>query len=196
MRRLSSLLTFCCIAMVADIALADPIFTWRDAKGGVHYSNRHEVIPSEASEVELPPLPVHILSRKTGLPSDVARAVSMAPPGTRHPRSIATCDAPDPSGVAAAVAERLGQRQLDGLTVIVAGVPIAYSDSANIQVKGPDAESGTASPAAQAALAYPRARAARADVRRWSAIQWRRRRVARVASVRTIVVPSPRLVSR
>jgi len=155
MRRLSSLLTFCCIAMVADVGLADPIFTWRDAKGGVHYSNRHEVIPSGASEVELPPLPVHILSRKTGLPSDVARAVSMAPPGTRHPRSLATCDAPDPSGVAAAVAERLGQRQLDGLTVIVAGVPIAYSDSANIQVKGPDAESSAASPAAQAALAYP-----------------------------------------
>ncbi len=155
MRHLSSLLTFCCIAMVAGPAAADPIFTWRDARGGVHFSNRVEAIAPGASEVTLPPLPVGTAARATGSPAAVIRAVSPSPGPRPRQRAVARCEAPDPRGVADAVAARLGQRQLDGLTVIVAGVPIAYSDSANVIVKGPDAQTSAATPAEQAALAYP-----------------------------------------
>ena len=155
MRRLSSLVTFCCIAMVTDIAVASPIFSWHDADGGMHFSNRVGTIPAGASEVTLPPLPVRVVSRSVSLPAAVARAAAIAPTAARRARSTEACETPDPRGVAEAVASRLGRRQLDGLTVIVGGVPIAYADSARVEVKGPDVGTSTATPAEQAALAYP-----------------------------------------
>jgi hypothetical protein len=155
MRHLSSLLTFCCIAMATDIAVASPIFSWRGADGSMHFSNREEAIPAGASEVTLPPIPVRAVSRPVRLPAAVVRAATLVPSVPRPARRAAECAVPDATGVAEAVAARLGRRQLDGLTVIVAGVPIAYSDSARIDVKGPDVDSGAGAPAEQAALAYP-----------------------------------------
>ena len=90
MRRLTSLLIFSCIVgsivALTGAALADPIFTWRDAAGGVHFSNRVGAVPHGASEVTLPPLPVRVLARQSTLPAGVARAASRTPITARRAR--------------------------------------------------------------------------------------------------------------
>ncbi len=153
MRSLTSLLTLCSLAMITTVASADPIFTWRDHGGGLHFSNRSEVIPAGASAVDLPPLPPRVTTRSRAASVAVARVATVASRGVA--RRDPVCGTPDPSGVVEAVAARLGRRQLDGLTVIVAGVPLSASESARVETKGPDTDAGAATPAEQAALAYP-----------------------------------------
>lgn len=163
MRRLTSLIIFCCIVTSADVAGAAAIYRWRDVKGGLHFSNRVEATPAQATEVTLPPLrayvPTDVEGFVTGLPVVTPGPRVASPPvaerrPSRSARAQVPCGVPDAGGVAAAVANRLGARQLDGLTLIVGGLPVAYSADSRIDVKGPDADD-PAGAAEQAAIAYP-----------------------------------------
>jgi hypothetical protein len=159
MRHLTSLIIFCCIVTSTDIAGAAAVYRWRDTSGGLHFSNRVEATPEEATEVTLPPLPTRAPSALAMPPAVVAarpagvRASEARP--SRPTRVTEACGAPDPRGVTEAVAARLGARQLDGLTLIVGGTPVAYGSDTRIDVKGPDVDVRTAAPAEQAAMAYP-----------------------------------------
>ena len=121
MCRLSSLIIFSCVVAFADVASAAPIFRWRDSSGGLHFSNRVAAVPGGATEVALPPIvEARPLPRTVRTPALIPIARVLAP-------ARAECLPPDASGVAAAVATRLAAtRHLDGLTLIVGGIPVAY----------------------------------------------------------------------
>ncbi len=160
MRRLISLVILCCIMIVPHVAGAAAVYRWRDAAGTLHFSNREEVIPRDASEVALPPLrerATTVAGTPTTLPPRLRAAATIeAPTRPQAFRRIAACRDADADGVVDAVTTRLGRRALDGLTLLVGGVPVAYNADAQIVVKGPDvggqALRGTTE---QAAIAYP-----------------------------------------
>ena len=161
MRRLISLVIFCCIVIAPRAGGAAGIYRWRDATGTLHFSNREEVIPSSAAEVTLPPLlePAAIApARGTVVPPSrrATRVETPAPPRPPASRRIAECGEADAGAVADAVATQLGRRELDGLTLFVGGVPIAHGDDTEIVLKGPDV-GGQAlrGPVEQAAIAFP-----------------------------------------
>jgi hypothetical protein len=156
MCRLISLIIFCCIVTLADVAGASAIYRWRDPAGQLHFSNRAEITPDGATEVVLPPLPARAPSAgAAAVPVAVRSAVAPRTPALRPSASVA-CGVADGRGVADAIASRLGGRQLDGLTLIVGGIPVAYDSSdTRITVKGPDADARETAPTAQAAIAYP-----------------------------------------
>ncbi|MBI3768075.1 MAG: DUF4124 domain-containing protein [Deltaproteobacteria bacterium] len=160
MCRLTSLIIFCCIVALADVAGASAIYRWRDAAGELHFANRAEVIPDGAMEVVQPLLPARA-------PRTLAvAAVPVAGRSAIAPRTLdarlagasagVTCGVPDGRGVADAVASRLGVRQLDGLTLIVGGIPVAYNSSVmRFTVKDPDADAPGTAAITEAAIAYP-----------------------------------------
>jgi len=160
MRRLMSLVIFCCIVIVPRASSAAGIYQWRDATGTVHFSNREEIIPSGATEVTLPPVREPAATPPAGGVTLVAprRAPQLEAPTLRpRPSSrVAQCGEADAGAVADAVATRLGRRTLDGLTLIVGGVPVSHSDDAEVVVKGPDIGGhALRGPMEQAAIAYP-----------------------------------------
>ena len=150
MCRLSSLIIFSCVIAFADGASAASIFRWRDASGDLHFSNRVAAIPEGATEVTLPPIVrAGPLMRAVPAPASVPIARMPAP-------ARADCPPPDASGVVAAVATRLaGTRHLDGLTLIVGGIPVAYDSDTQITLKGADPNGRATAPVEQAAVAYP-----------------------------------------
>lgn len=153
MLRLTSLVSFCCILTLADTVAAAPMYQWRDAQGGLHYSNRTAAIPEGATELTLPPIvsaPPAVVARRNAVATPVITSAARRARAERD-----ACPAPDAHGLAAAVAARLGARELDGLTLIVGGIPIAYDSDTLVQVKGPDPDAPTTAPAEQAAIAYP-----------------------------------------
>jgi hypothetical protein len=165
MRPLISLVIFCCIAIIPRVSGAAAIYRWRDAAGTLHFSNREEVVPGGASEVTLPPLRERATATLAGgaatsfgVPRLRAATTVEAPaPARPQPfRRVAGCREADADGVANAVATRLGRRALDGLTLLVGGIPVAYNGDAQIVVKGPDlGAQATRGITEQAAIAYP-----------------------------------------
>lgn len=150
MCRVSSLIIFSCVVAFTDVATAAPIFRWRDTSGGLHFSNRVAAIPEGATEVVLPP----IVEARAVMRSMPAPAFIPVPRVSGPAR--AECPPADASGVAAAVATRLAAgRYLDGLTVFVGGIPVAYDADAQITLKGADANDRATAPVEQAAIAYP-----------------------------------------
>src|SRR5690242_7848422 len=112
MRRLISLVIFCCIATASTAHAGDTIYRWRDATGGVHFSNRDEVVPSGATEVTLPPIVVRTSTMAvtaTSAPRLRPATGIEAPPPTRSRvlRRTSGCADADATGIADAVATRL-----------------------------------------------------------------------------------------
>jgi hypothetical protein len=159
MRHLTSLIIFCCPVIFADVAAASAIYRWHDSSGTLHFSNRAAATPDGATEVVLPPLPTLIASAGAATAAPVGGRSTIAPraPETRSMRASAGvgCAAPDASGIADAVATRLGARQLQGLTLIVGGIPVAYNSDTRLVMKGPDTDVRATAPTEQAAIAYP-----------------------------------------
>jgi hypothetical protein len=149
MCRVISLIIFSCVLTSASITSAAPIFRWRDASGGVHFSNRPAAIPEGATEVVLPP--IIVAPAPTGVVSPVAPVAARVPTSTR-----AECPPADASGVVDAVATRLaGTRHLDELTLFVGGIPVASDPDSRITVKGADPNGRATASVEQAAIAYP-----------------------------------------
>lgn len=124
-----------------------PIFRWTDAVGGIHFSNRSEAVPASATEVELPPIVASAASPRAG--------TSLA---ERAPEPVAplrgACISPDATGLADAVAENLDAR-LEGLTLIVGGLPVATPRDGITTVYLGNGGNGVSAPLEQAAIAYP-----------------------------------------
>jgi hypothetical protein len=154
MCRLASLLSLAIAAALVLVTLADAagaasIYSWRDSAGEVHYSNRPEVVPTFAREVELPTLPASV---------PVARAAFTA----ERPQSRARlfpageCGPSDPTGVGEAIVSRLARTRLTSdLTVFVAGVPVMYRPGTVATVQAKDVSYERSAPVEQASLAYP-----------------------------------------
>jgi hypothetical protein len=151
MRHFASLLFgILIVALGADVVTAASVYRWRDASGGLHFSNRSDAVPQSAATIELAPLSV--------LPVPVrARAGMITPvmaPGA--PIRLATpCDVGDPEPLASVVGAHLDAKQHEDLTVVVAGMPIAHGRDAVVTLKGPDPIADPAAPVDQGAIAYP-----------------------------------------
>lgn len=131
----------------------ETIYRWRDADGGLHFSNQSTRVPSDATAVELPPL------GSVEIPVPAKRATRRGP--MRRPADVppaSPCGPADPSGLAAAVASGVANeaRYEEGLTLIVGGLPVAASPDATVQTLitpwDPDAPQAHLS---QSAVAYP-----------------------------------------
>lgn len=135
----------------AHTASAQTIYRWRDAHGGLHFSNQVARTPSHAAPAELAPL--GSISGPTGHRRPIARAAGRR--GAAAPAS--PCGPADPTGLAKAIAYGVESAARDeGLTLVVGGVPIAASDDATVQTLvtpwDPDAPHA---PLSQSAIAYP-----------------------------------------
>lgn len=134
------------------LASDDALYRWRDVNGGLHFSNQSTRAPSDATAVELPALgSIKIPVRTKPAPRQgvVRRNVKASP--------AFPCGPADPSRLAEAIDYGLANQQRDeGLTLIVAGLPIAASRDAVIQTLitswDPDAPQAHLS---QSAIAYP-----------------------------------------
>ena len=121
MIRLSCLLTAALgLLLVVAPASADTVYSWKDADGQLHFSNRVERVPPGAKVASPPPLGRLGIRRLRPLPP---------PPAARRRRSPepAACGPGDATGVAAAIAERLDRR--DDLVVLVGGVPVPVRET-------------------------------------------------------------------
>lgn len=149
MRLAATLLITAALAAAAPGADAAPIFRWTDARGVVHFSNRPETVPAFATEVELPPVAAPVT------PPRGAESLTPSAPAPAVPHRD-ECGAPDVRGLADAVASRLGASgHLDGLTLLVGGVPVAYAPATVTTFRFTDQANGLAASLEQAAIAYP-----------------------------------------
>lgn len=129
---------------------AQSIYRWRDAKGGLHFSNEPTRTPESAAAVELPPL------GSIQIPP-VKRTKAARKAHGHEPPSAAPCGPADPSGLMSAVGAGLrAERPHENLTLLVAGLPLSADPDATVQTLvtpwDPDAPQGHLS---QAAIAYP-----------------------------------------
>jgi hypothetical protein len=148
MYRVISLIIFSCIVTSVSVASAAPIFQWRDASGGLHFSNRPAVIPDGATEVTLPPI--------VATPPDRTMSHSIVVPARVRASARAECPPADASGVVDAVATRLaGTGHVNDLTLFVGGIPVAFDPDSVITVKGVDPNGRATASVEQAAIAYP-----------------------------------------
>jgi len=134
-----------------DAAHSQAIYRWRDAKGGLHFSNQSTRTPTEATAVELPPL------GSIQIPAATKRARQRA----RSPREgappAAPCGPADPLGLIDAVGFGAERRATDAeLTLLVSGIPVTTSPDAAVDTLvtawDPDAPQAHLS---QSAIAYP-----------------------------------------
>lgn len=145
---LTSSLLLSSTALAAD----QTIYRWRDASGGLHYSNQSRGTPTEATAVELPPLgSIHV--------PPALEATGPRRPSRRHGgRAPASpCGPADPSNLAEAIQLGVDQIERDAdLTLLVGGLPVSVSRDANVQTLvtpwDPDAPQAHLS---QSAVAYP-----------------------------------------
>ncbi len=144
----SLLLSIVIVTLGSDLATAASFYRWRDAAGGLHFSNRSDAVPKVAAAIEIAPLPV------LTVPPAHARAVATAP--VVAPAQLVTaCDVGDPDALASAVGTHLDANRHGDLTLLVGGMPIAHSRDAVVTLKGPDAVEDPTAPVEQGAIAYP-----------------------------------------
>jgi hypothetical protein len=155
-----SLLTVSLVVLLAQPAFADgaSVYRWRDATGGLHFSNRADIAPESATPVDLPALSI---SRR-GHPYEAAATAS--PPRRRATRSAAaraSCagDGRAPylaRAVVRGAAPRIARAgQEDSFTLLVDGEPVLYGRDTLMQhVAGVDHDDRRAV-LGMAALAYP-----------------------------------------
>lgn len=146
-------------AVLADAAGAASIYRWHDVAGGLHFSNRPEVVPGYAREVELPPIPtasVPVAGRSATAARLGAGTVSRPVPALSVGRGPSWCGTPDPTGLIDAVTTRLARdRQLGSLTLLVAGVPVVYRSGTITTMTSTDLSGDLLTPVEQAAIVYP-----------------------------------------
>lgn len=133
-------------------AVDQPIYRWRDAEGGLHFSNQSTRTPDDATAVKLLPLgSIRIPARaKRVLRRDTPRRSGDGMPAF-------PCGPADPSRLAEAIDYGIAdERGREGLTLIVSGLPIAASPDAAVRTLitswDPDAPQAHLS---QSAIAYP-----------------------------------------
>ncbi len=153
MTRLLTMLFVTTLILPAHEAAAQSVYRWRDADGGLHFSNQSERAPANAATVELPPL------GSVSGPKMSKRAVARRGAGaSRGSTSRALpCGPADPTGlIDAIVFGTRAARRDEGLTLITAGVPTSTSPDADVQMLvtawDPDAPQAHLS---QSAVAYP-----------------------------------------
>jgi hypothetical protein len=152
MTRLAALafLTVVFVAAATDHASAQTIYRWRDARGGLHFSNQVARTPSHAATAELAPL------GSISGPAQPRRAPRAT--GRRGaPAPITPCGPADPTGLAHAIALGVEPAARDeGLTLIVGGFPIAASRDATLRtLLTPWDPDSPHAPLSQSAIAYP-----------------------------------------
>jgi len=139
--------------LVSDaVASGETIYRWRDVDGGLHFSNQSTRTPSDATAVELPALgSIQVPMRAKRAARREIRGRNMgAPPAS-------PCGPADPSNLAEAIDYGVASQQRDeGLTLIVAGLPVSASRDAGVHTLitpwDPDAPQAHLS---QSAIAYP-----------------------------------------
>jgi hypothetical protein len=153
MIRPAALLLAASFLLVSEAFASDEaIYRWRDVNGGLHFSNQSTRTPNDATAVELPPLgsiQIPVRAKRATQRATVRRHVE-APPAS-------PCGPADPSNLAEAIDYGVANEQRDeGLTLIVAGLPVAASRDAAVQTLitpwDPDAPQAHLS---QSAIAYP-----------------------------------------
>jgi len=132
-------------------APAQTIYQWRDAKGGLHYSNESSRTPADASAVELPPLGTIQVPRAPKRARTRVKARHEAAPAP------APCGPANPLGLAEDVTLGLAEQTPEAdLTLLVGGVPVATDPDASVETLvtpwDPDAPQAHLS---QSAIAYP-----------------------------------------
>lgn len=132
-------------------APAQTVYRWRDAKGGLHFSNQSERTPNEATAVELPPL------GSIQIPAPTKRARQRARAHREGAPPAAPCGPADPLGLIDAVSFGVAGRTPDAdLTLLVSGIPVTTSPDATVDTLvtpwDPDAPQAHLS---QSAIAYP-----------------------------------------
>lgn len=144
-------------SLLLGSALAAPaqtIYRWQDARGGRHFSNQPARTPAEAAAVELAPLgSITVPARSRHAPQrhgSIGARRSSVPPAS-------PCGPADPTELAAAIVAGLDtQTPVETLTLLVGGLPIAASRSADVHRLltpwDPDAPQAHLS---QSAIAYP-----------------------------------------
>jgi hypothetical protein len=154
-----SSLTLALVAHVvlADAALAADVYRWRDAGGGLHFSNRPEIAPPGSEVSELPVLGTSTRRRRAvrvrGLPMPVS---------TRRADADAVVDECAASGsprvahaMVRAVSPHLRGSDRDNFTLLVDGEPVLYGrDTVLQQINGVDLGARSAV-LSMAAVAYP-----------------------------------------
>jgi hypothetical protein len=153
MIRPAALLLAASFLLVSEaFASEETIYRWHDVNGGLHFSNLSTRTPSDATAVKLRPLgSIQIPVRgKRGARRGIVRRHVEAPPAS-------PCGPADPSDLAEAIDYGIANAQRDeGLTLIVAGLPVATSRDANVDMLitawDPDAPQAHLS---QSAIAYP-----------------------------------------
>lgn len=129
---------------------AQTIYRWRDANGGVHYSNEPTRTPQNAAAVELPPL--------GSIQGPAVKRTKTSHKGMRREALPAMpCGPADPSGLMSAVSRGLSTEHPDEtLTLLVGGLALSADPDATVQSLvtpwDPDAPQAHLS---QAAIAFP-----------------------------------------
>lgn len=129
---------------------AQTIYRWRDANGGIHYSNEPTRTPQNAAAVELPPL--------GSIQGPAVKRTKTSRKATGRGALPATpCGPADPSGLMSAVSLGLKSARPDEtLTLLVGGLPMSADPDATVQSLvtpwDPDAPEAHLS---QAAIAFP-----------------------------------------
>jgi hypothetical protein len=135
----------------SDAAHAQAIYRWRDANGGLHFSNQATRTPNDATAVELPPIgSIQIPAAGKRARQRTRARRDSAPPAT-------PCGPADPLGLVDAVSVRVAARTPGtDVTLLVGGVPVMTSPDATVDMLvtpwDPDAPQAHLS---QSAIAYP-----------------------------------------
>jgi hypothetical protein len=152
-----SFLTLALVAHVvlADAALAADVYRWRDAGGGLHFSNRPEIAPPGSEVTELPVLGTSVRPRRAVR----ARGLPMPAPARRADAVVDECATSGSPHVARAmvraVSPHLRGSDRDNFTLLVDGEPVLYGrDTVLQQINGVDVGARSAV-LSMAAVAYP-----------------------------------------
>ncbi len=150
MRPAISLLLATALTLAAAPASAQAIYRWRDANGGLHFSNQSKRAPTNATEVELPPLgTIEIPTPAKRMRAGRSRPANVPP--------AMPCGPADPTGLAESVMFGLpSSAPVSSLTLLVGGLPVSTTPDASVQLLvtpwDPDAPQAHLS---QSAIAYP-----------------------------------------
>jgi len=149
-RLLVVLLAITSCTLAAAPSWAQTIYRWKDAKGGVHFSNLPAHTPAGATEAELPALgSIQIPPTKHPGRAKPAHAGNAAP--------IVPCGPADPTGLSHAIDLGLpASSPASSLTLLVGGLPLSTSPDATVDTLvtpwDPDAPQAHLG---QSAMAYP-----------------------------------------
>ncbi len=130
---------------------AQTIYRWKDAQGGLHFSNLPAHTPTGAAEADLPPL------GSIQIPRSAKHAKRMKPAHAGSATPIMPCGPADPTGLSHAIDLGLpSSAPASSLTLLVGGLPLSTSPDATVDTLvtpwDPDAPHAHLS---QSAMAYP-----------------------------------------